>query len=158
MKLLALSFFLFASLSVAAAGSFVVIVRHAEKVSSGGIDPDLSPAGKARAEKLGRMLKDAGITAIFTSEFKRTKETAAPIAASLGIEPTVVAAKDTAELVEKLRAVRGNALVVGHGNTIPELATALGVKTPLNISEDDYDEVFVVTLGESPQLLRLHFS
>jgi broad specificity phosphatase PhoE len=157
MKRLAFSLFLFASLSVAAANPFVVIVRHAEKASTGGRDLELSPAGNARAEKLGRMLKDAGITAIFTSELKRTKQTAAPIAASLGIEPAVVAAKDTAELVEKLRAVHGNALVVGHGNTIPELATALGVKTPLNISEDDYDQVFVVTLGESPQLLRLHF-
>lgn len=157
MKRLALALLLFGSLSVAAANPFVVIVRHAEKISTGGGDPELSPAGTARAERLGRMLKDAGITAIFTSEFKRTKQTAGPLAASLGIQPTVVTAKDAAGLVEKLRAVHGNALVVGHGNTIPELATALGVKELLSISEDDYDEVFVVMLGESPQLLRLHF-
>ena len=51
----------------------MVIVRHAEKAASDGKDPDLSPAGRARAEALVRILKDSGITAIFTSEFKRTQ-------------------------------------------------------------------------------------
>lgn len=73
----------FALASVALAQPFVVIVRHAEKATNGGSDPDLSPAGRARGDTLAGILKDAGITAIFTSEFKRTKETAAATAASL---------------------------------------------------------------------------
>ena len=43
-------------------------------------DPDLSDAGRARAESLANVLKDAGITAIYATELKRTQQTAAPLA------------------------------------------------------------------------------
>jgi broad specificity phosphatase PhoE len=114
MKALALFILLFVSVSIASAQPVVVIVRHAEKPANGGNDPDLSSAGRARAEALARILKDSGITAIFTSEFKRTQETAAPTATSSHVTPTVVAAKDTAALVAKLRQLNCNALGVGH--------------------------------------------
>ncbi len=102
-------------------------------------------------------MKDAGITAIFTSELKRTQETAAPLAKALGITPTVVPAKDTAALVQKLHALADNALVVGHGNTIPDVVKSLGMDAHTYIGEDDYSEVFVISLGQKPQLLRLHY-
>ena len=57
-----------------------------------------------------------------------------------------------ARLVEKLRALNGNALVVGHGNTIPDLLKALGTAAPVSIPEDDYGELFAVVLGDTPQL------
>src|SRR6266542_1482215 len=122
MKVLALFFVFFVSASLASAQPVVVIVRHAEKAANGGNDPDLSSAGRTRAEALARILKDSGITAIFTSEFKRTKETAAPTATSTHVAPTVVAAKDTAALVARLHQLNGNALIVGHGDTIPNIA------------------------------------
>lgn len=133
------------------------LVRHAEKAAAGGNDPELSAAGWQRAETLARMLKDAEITAIFTTEFKRTQETAAPIARATQITPTIVPGKDSPALVEKLRGLKGNALIVGHGNTIPELVKALGIESPANIAEDDYSELFVIILGDKPQLLRLHY-
>ena len=98
MKSLALFLLLFVSASIASAQPVVVIVRHGEKVTNGGTDPDLSSAGRARADALARILKDSGITAIFTTEFKRTQETAAPTATSAHVAPTVVVAKDTAGL------------------------------------------------------------
>ena len=64
--------------SVASAQPIVVIVRHAEKAANDPKDPDLSEAGRERAQTLARILKDGHITAIFTTEFKRTQETAAP--------------------------------------------------------------------------------
>ena len=64
--------------SSAAAQSTIFLVRHAEKKT--GDDPDLTKAGHARAESLAKMLKDADITAIYTSEVKRTQQTAAPLA------------------------------------------------------------------------------
>jgi broad specificity phosphatase PhoE len=69
----------------------------------------------------------------------------------------VIPANDIGALVEKLRALNGNALVVGHGNTIPDLLKALGIATPVSIPEDDYTEIFAVFVGDSPQLLRLHY-
>ena len=157
MKTLVVFLSVFVAVTVASAQPVVVIVRHAEKAASDGGDPDLSPAGRARAEALARILKDSGITAIFTSEFKRTQETAAPTAASTSIATTVVPAKDPAALVAKLHQLNGNALVVGHGNTIPNIIKALGINAPINIPDADYSELLIVTLGDTPQLFRLHY-
>ena len=141
----------------AKASPIVFLVRHAEKAATGGNDPDLSAAGQERAEALARMLKDAEITAIFTTEFKRTQETAAPTAKELHVSPTVIPANQIPALVEKLRGLKGNGLVVGHGNTIPDLLKALGIETPVKISENDYSDLFVITMVDKPQLLRLHY-
>jgi len=158
MKTLPLVLLLFVSVSMASAAQpVVVIVCHAEKASDGGNDPDLSSAGRARADALAQILKNSGITAIFTSEFKRTQETAAPIATSTHLTPTVVAAKDTAGLVAKLHQLNGNALVVAHGDTIPNIIKALGINIPINIPDEDYSELLIVTLGDKPQLFRLHY-
>jgi broad specificity phosphatase PhoE len=157
MKALALFLLVFASVSTASAQPVVIIVRHAEKAANGGNDPDLSSAGRARAEALARILKDSGITAIFSTEFKRTQETAAPIATSTHVTPTMVAAKDTVALVTKLHQLNGNALVVGHGDTIPNIVKALGINSPINIPDADYSELLIVILGDKPQLFRLHY-
>lgn len=135
----------------------IFIVRHAEKADSKSKDPDLSEAGNARAQALARMLKDAGITRIFTTEFKRTQQTAAPLAKILGLEVKSIAANDSARLVTALHGETGNALVVGHGNTIPDLIKALGITTPIAIGENEYDDLFVVQLGQTPGLIRLHY-
>jgi len=158
MKALGLFLSIFIAVTIASAQPVVVIVRHAEKAASGGKDPDLSAAGRERAEALARILKDSGITAIFTSEFKRTQETAAPTATSAHVTPTVVAAKDTAGLVAKLHQLNGNALLVGHGDTIPNIIKALGINSSINIPDADYSELLIVTLGDKPQLFRLHYS
>jgi 2,3-bisphosphoglycerate-dependent phosphoglycerate mutase len=143
--------------TAADAAPVVFVVRHAEKTTGGGNDPELSPAGHMRADALARILKDSQITAIFVTEFKRTQETAAPTAKETHITPTIVPSTDIAGLAVKLRGVTGNALVVGHGNTIPDLTKALGSTTPITIPEDDYTEIFLVSLGDPPQLLRLHY-
>ena len=146
----------FASTAVEAS-PILFLVRHAEKAMTGGNDPELSAVGQERAEALARILKDCKITAIFTTEFKRTQETAAPTAKATQVTPTIIAAKDIAGLVEKLRSLKGNVLVVGHGNTIPDVVKALGIAIPVNIPESDYSEPIVIILSDNPQLLRLHY-
>jgi broad specificity phosphatase PhoE len=139
------------------AAPVIFIVRHAEKASSGGNDPDLSSEGQKRAGALAQILKDSQITSVFVTEFKRTQQTAAPTARAAQVSPMVIPANDMGTLVEKLRALNGNALVVGHGNTIPDLLKALGIATPVSIPDEDYTEIFVVKVGDAPQLLRLHY-
>lgn len=141
--------------STLSAQSTVFIVRHAEKATKGGDDPELTEGGQIRAEDLAKMLKDSGITAIYATEFKRTQETAAPLAKILGIDVTIAPTKSS--LVARLIGSRGNALVVGHGNTIPDLIEALGITTPITIAENDYDNLFIVLLDEKPRLIRLHY-
>src|SRR5437588_5943840 len=79
----------------------ILLVRHAEKVSEA---PDalLSDIGKQRAAKLAHALVDAGVTAIFTTEAERTKQTAAPLAKLLHLQPTVILGKNITGLVSKL--------------------------------------------------------
>jgi broad specificity phosphatase PhoE len=151
------------SAAAAAAQSTVFVVRHAERADGGvtntmmGNDPDLSEAGRARAEALAAMLKDAGITAIYTTEFKRTQQTAAPLAKALGIAVTAVSSKDTPALLEKIKAATGNVLVVGHSNSVPDVVKGLGVTSPVTIGDAEYDNLFVVRLGDKPGVIRLHF-
>jgi broad specificity phosphatase PhoE len=139
------------------AAPVIFIVRHAEKASTGGNDPDLSQDGQKRADALAHILKDSQITSVFVTEFKRTQQTAAPTAKAVHVTPKVVPANEIAALADKLRALNGNALVVGHGNTIPDLLKALGVPTPVSIPDDDYNEVFAVIVGDPPQFIRLHY-
>ena len=107
--------------SAAAAQSTIFFVRHAEKSGTGGDNPDLTEAGRARAESLANMLKDAGVSAIYVTDLKRTQQTAAPLARMLHLDPIIIPAKDSAALLAKLHASTSNALVVGHSNTIPDL-------------------------------------
>lgn len=149
---------IFLSLAAAADATPVVfIVRHAEKAATGGKDPELSVAGQHRAKALARILKDSQITTVLVTEFKRTQATAAPMAKEAQLTPIVVPADDVAGMAAKVRALNSNALVVGHGNTIPELMKALGISTPIVIPENDYSDFFVVSLHDPPQLLRLHY-
>ena len=155
---------LLASAGQAVAQNTVFVVRHAERADAGAsaspmmaADPDLSEPGRARAESLAAALKDAGITAIFTTEYKRTQQTAAPLAKALGIETTTVSSRDLPALIEKLKGALGSVLVVGHSNTVGEIVSRLGVAEKVTIGDNDYDNLFVVVRAERPVLVRLHF-
>lgn len=138
----------------------IFLVRHAERAAtSGRVPPDtgLSAEGKIRADHLGQQLKDAGITAIFTTEYKRTQQTAAPLAHSLGIQPEIISAGDLRSLMAKIKNETGNVLVVGHSNTLPQIINALGVHARVVISEGDYDNLFIVVPDRKPELIHLHY-
>ena len=147
-----------------AAQPTIFLVRHAERADGApgantkmAPDPDLSDAGRARAESLATALKDANITAIYATEFKRTQQTAAPLAKALGLTVTIVTSKSEPEVIDHLKKSKGNVLVVGHSNTVPEIIKALGVTTPVTIGDNDFDNMFLVTLSSPPALLRLHY-
>lgn len=148
----------------AAAQPAVFVVRHAERADAGGAaagmmdaDPDLSAVGRARAESLAAMLRDAKITAIFATEYRRTQATAAPLARALGIPITRVPSKDAAALAANVKAAAGNVLVVGHSNTVPEVIKALGATETVAVGEQDFDNLFIVVRGDPPALVRLHY-
>ena len=148
----------------AAAQQLVFVVRHAERADAGAgaspmmaTDPDLSEAGRARAESLAMALKDAKIAAIFVTPYKRTQQTAEPVAKASGVPITAVDPKDAAGLIAKVKATSGNVLVVGHSNTVPDILTRLGITDAPKLGDNDYDNLFVVVGGEKPSLVRLHF-
>ncbi|CAN5383483.1 hypothetical protein BH20VER3_BH20VER3_21220 [soil metagenome] len=138
----------------------IFLVRHAERAAKSGrvpSDTGLSAEGKARAQALAQVLKEAKITTIYTSEYKRTKDTAAPLAESSGVRSEVIPADDLRSLLAKLKASRGNVLVIGHSNTLPQIINALGVKSRVTVAESDYDNLFLVILEQPPRLIQLHY-
>ena len=148
----------------AAAQSVVFAVRHAERADTStappkmsGADPDLSAAGRERAKSLAQMLKDAKITAIFATEFKRTLQTAEPLAELVHTQIRRVPADKPEELVKQVRAAKGNVLIVGHSNTVPEVIKRLGVTEAVQIGEQDFDNLFVVIRSTPPRLVRMHY-
>lgn len=146
--------------SAASAQEAVYVVRHAEKADESA-DAPLSSAGVARARKLAAMLENAGITHVFTSERRRTAETAAPLATARHLSAQQVAAADLRGLTQKLSALgpHDRALVVGHSNTVPDLLRALHVDTPITIGDAEYDNLFIVVPRDNaaPTLLRLKY-
>lgn len=141
----------------AAAQRAIFLVRHAEKVDESR-DPPLSTAGQARAQRLAELLARAGLSAVFTSEYRRTAETARPLATALKLVPQVVPAADRAALISKLRArSTETVLVVGHSDTLPLVLKDLGVASPPPIT--DYGDLLVCVPvpGGPPTLVRLRF-
>jgi phosphohistidine phosphatase SixA len=136
----------------------VILTRHAEKAATPPKDPPLTEAGKQRANLLASMLANSGVDAIYVSEFQRTQQTAAPLAARVHVTPTVLPGKDTDALVKAIRTHQsGVVVVVGHSNSLPAIVAALG-GPQVQIDDSEYDNLFVLTVGPSKSsLLRLHY-
>lgn len=138
----------------------VFVVRHAEKGPEEP-DPTLTVAGAARARALAHALGDAAVTSVFVSEFRRTQETGAPLAARLGLTPVVVDARDVAGLVTRLRALPAGsrALVVSHSNLVPAIVERLTGQPVGPLTDADYDRLYVAVVPPSGpgQVLFLHF-
>jgi broad specificity phosphatase PhoE len=134
----------------------VYLVRHAEKANDSR-DPPLSEAGKARATELARVLGNAGLTQVWTTDFDRTRSTAAPAAAAAGLSPQLYDPSKAREFAEQLRHTPGRHLVVGHSNTTPGLVELLGGTPGTPISDTEYDRLYIVVLngtGAVTSLLR----
>ncbi len=134
----------FAAPSPTPAGKgLVILVRHAERVPSPATDDvPLTDAGKARAQRLAALLAKADVKAIFVTRFRRTRDTAQPLADDLHLTP--IEASETQELIGKLR-THGDetVLVVGHSDTVPDVIKAFG-GPPVTIADDEFDSVFVL--------------
>lgn len=158
MKLVTPLFLLALLPSPAQAFQSIFVVRHAEKLDSSR-DPELSPKGKTRAESLSKSLRNSGISAIFTTEYKRTRLTAAPLAETLKIKPT--ATNDMAKTLQALKSDQSekSALVVGHSNTVPEVLKGLGSDLKVEISESEFDRLYIVTpqKNSKPIVSLIHY-
>ena len=138
----------------------VIIVRHAEKADpAAGLDADpvLSEAGQARARALAVELADAHPSVILTSPLQRTRLTATPTAEyhSAPVEAVSLeggGAAHIAAAVARVRALPADAtvLIVGHSNTVPAIARALGYAEAADMPECEYDRMTVLHLmGEA---------
>jgi len=144
----------------------IIFVRHAEKALEPADDPGLSEAGRRRVAELTRQLKDAdvvaGIDAVYATPYRRTQETARPIADALNLPINTYDAADTETVLENiLRDHKGKIiLVVGHSNTVPVLIANLGAsKNVPPIDEGEYDNIYIISIpwfGKT-KTIRLRF-
>ena len=131
----------------------VVFVRHAEKALTPADDPGLSEAGQRRAAELARQLAGvdvvAGIDAIYATSYRRSAETAKPIADALQLQVRSYDAADTENFLDELvRAEKGKiVLVVGHSDTVPAMIGNMGAsKRVPSIAADEYDNIYIVSI------------
>ena len=133
--------------SAAFAQKLVFVVRHAERADTGTAkqtDPPLSVEGEARAQKLAGMLAEAGVKEILTTEFKRTQETAKPLAVKTGVTVEQVVSTDTVQIIAKIKSHPNDVvLVVGHSNTLPAILKALA-GVDVAIADGEYDNLFII--------------
>jgi broad specificity phosphatase PhoE len=135
----------------------VFVVRHAEKATDDPRDPILNSAGELRAEALAAALGDAGVTALYTTQYKRTRATVEPLASRLKlavVERPVASGNADAypralaqEILAKHRG--GTVVVVGHSNTVPAIVEAISGRKVAPITEAEYDHIFIVIVPQA---------
>lgn len=126
----------------------IILVRHAEKVDAVSTDPELSDAGRARALALMRRIKKYRPGAVYSTDFKRTRDTAAPIAEKRKKPVQIYDARQPAELINRIMASRTKRFViVGHSNTIPGLVNLI-VKKELfrNLDDFEYGTIWLIRI------------
>ena len=125
-----------------------VLVRHAEKGSDGTDDPELKPEGNERAKKFAALFAQANIDAIYSTRFKRTKNTVTPLAQSKGLEVQVYESMKPEVLDELITKHAGKTVVIGgHSNTVPQIANVLLGKNEFQqFSDTEYGNILVITL------------
>jgi len=122
------------------------LVRHAEKQADGSRDPALTEAGRDRAQNLSKWFLGKDISEVWSSDYIRTRETVRPMAAQLGLSIRIYDPGNQTELVRQLLDQQHNALVVGHSNTIPELARLLCDCAIADMVESEHDRLIVISI------------
>ncbi|WP_083269591.1 SixA phosphatase family protein [Bosea vaviloviae] len=137
----------------------ILLLRHAEQTPTGGMmegDPPLNEHGQRRADQLSSLLKDAGIAAIYSSQYTRARQTVEPLAQAVGRDIRVIQKDDLAGLAARLSTEHAGevVLVVAHSDTIPKLLAALGHAAPVEIGRSEFNNLwFIVPRADNPPLV-----
>jgi phosphohistidine phosphatase SixA len=134
----------------------MLLLRHAEKSDDDPQDPSLSEAGHARARAFDRLLGAVHAAKLYATSYRRTRQTLAPLAERLGVEPETYDPRDIDGLVQRISAVDPASLVIvaGHSNTTPALAKAMGIELEDldergSIPDAAYDRLFLLTTSRA---------
>ncbi len=117
------------------------VIRHFD-TPEGQRDPDLTETGRQRASRLASWFGSVSPAAIYVSDYKRTRQSAGPLAQRLGLTPIVYDPADTAGLVARVRAGPSPALIVGHSNTVPDIVEQLGGSRPAALVHEDFGDIW----------------
>jgi 2,3-bisphosphoglycerate-dependent phosphoglycerate mutase len=129
----------------------IILIRHAEKETAATADqndPPLASVGKERAERLRDRVGRFHPGAIYSTNFQRTRETVAPLAARRHLTVQTYDASKPQDLVNTIMASKTKRFViVGHSNTIPPLVNLLTGKDLFkNLQDPEYSVIWVVRM------------
>lgn len=130
-----------------------ILVRHAEKDISAAadrVDPDLTQIGRERAVRLVATIKRYKPGAIYSSDFKRTRDTASPMAARRKKDVQIYDPKKLTELLTTMMVSKTKRfLVVGHNTTTPALANLIIKEDKYKaLSEAEYGKIWIIKLKD----------
>lgn len=136
------------------------VVRHAEKATATAnmsSDVELSEAGKARAIALSDKLRNKKVASIYSTNTKRTRNTAEPLRALLGIETQTYGPFPDSNFIKKLKNLDRNTLIVGHSNTVDDIVNGLSGQRsiPGDLDESEYDNLFVIRSSRSGKRIKV---
>ncbi|WP_157980772.1 SixA phosphatase family protein [Pseudidiomarina salinarum] len=117
--------------------------RHAQKEKAPS-NPGLNQQGQRSAQQLADILEYAGVEAVLSTDYNRTRETAQPLAERLKLQVETYPTGDNEAFIRRLLDQRKTVLVVGHSNTVPELVRLAGGQAP-DLSERHYGDIFQLT-------------
>jgi broad specificity phosphatase PhoE len=135
----------------------VYLIRHAEKDRSNPEDrnPKLNACGFERAQRLADIFQSIDLRDVYSSDYERTRDTASPTAVAKNLAVEIYDPANLNEILQRLRAIKQNALVVGHSNTTNVLAGLLaGVDLP-SINDAEYDRLYQVVISNDDSTLQL---
>ncbi|MCH5720132.1 SixA phosphatase family protein [Niabella hibiscisoli] len=138
----------------------VFIIRHAEKADEGSKDPSLSVIGKSRAAALAKILSKTKIDAIYSTPYKRTRETVAALSAQSGIPITDYNPMYMDTIASLVSGNRGKTLVfVGHSNTVPLILNRLTkTKEYKDLPETEFDNMWILSLKGTELVDLVHLA
>ncbi|GAA0719463.1 phosphoglycerate mutase family protein [Aquimarina litoralis] len=126
-----------------------ILVRHAEKDLSNpeNKNPDLTEEGISRANRLVKILKDIHIDMVYSTDYKRTLQTATPIAKDRNIEIELYDPKKSYDKTFQEQTLGKTTVIVGHSNSTPTFVNKIiGQKKYSGIDEKDYNKLFIISL------------
>lgn len=128
----------------------IILVRHAEKADDGSRDPPLSEEGRQRSLRLSSMLAKTRIDAVYSTNFRRTRETAAPLLTAKRLDLQLYDALKESAVNSILTANAGKTVVlVGHSNTIPwTINYLLRTSEYQNFPDNAYGDLVIITLQQ----------
>ncbi len=146
-SIFAIILFLSIGSSAVAQDKTIILVRHAEKADSSR-DPELSAEGKQRAERLAKVIKKYKPGAIYSTDFKRTRDTVAPIAARRKLQIQTYDPGKPNDLIDAItKSKTKRFLIAGHSNTVPGLANLVGKKELFkNLDDAEYGAIWIVRI------------
>lgn len=137
----------------------VYLVRHAEKQANppDPADPGLSDCGQQRAAALARIVASVDLQKVYSTPYRRTRDTARPVAEGHGLEISPYDPSGLEAFAGQLLRARENALVSGHSNTTAVLAGMLGGQEGEEFDEDIYDRFYqVIVSGSERRVVLFH--